>query len=153
MVPQVANQSGRMARSGNSLLEVLAASALIGAILVPTLEVMRDAMTMSREIDVQNLLNLYAVSELERQMGTVAANWSNATFDGDFASEGHANIRYTGSRSDALVDGGIPDRLMTLTVTTYDDADGGDDLDGNELQLTMTTKVGKFVTYESAAGS
>lgn len=135
------------------MLEVIAASALIATMLVPALAMMRDAMAMSRDIDQQNLLSIYAVSKIEEQMGTIAASWTTGAVAGDYAADGHSDIRFTATRSDAVVDGGLVDQLMNIDVTTYYDANSNDTLDAGEFSVDMSTKVGKFVVYESEAGS
>ena len=136
-------------RAGYSLLEVVAASALIAVALVPALAILRDGMALSRDVDNRQLLLTYGVSKLEDQQALTAQSWTNGTDNGDFSSDGHASVRFIAVRSDAVVDGGLPDRLMNITVTTYWDADNDDTLDATELQILMTTKLGKFATYEA----
>ena len=130
-----------------SLLELIAGAALMAFALVPALEIMRDGMAWSRALDTREMLLNYGVSKLEEQVGVVAASWSTGTLTGDFAGDGHAEIRFVVDRSDDPADGGITDRLMNIDVTTYHDVDGDDALGVNEPQLVMTTKIGKFVTY------
>ena len=120
--------------------------ALIGA-----LALLRDGMAASKTIDDRQLLTNYAVSLLEEQLALVAGNWTSGAVTGDFATDGHGDIRYTAIRSDAVVDGGMVDQLMHIQVTTYVDADGDDALDASEKQCSFRTKVGKFATYEDLA--
>lgn len=136
-------------RGGFSLLEVLMASTLAAIALVSSLALLRDGLQMSRTIDDRLMLTNYAVSELERQLSVVATNWSNGTFGGDYAADGHADFRYTATRSDAVSDGGLVDRLMHVQVTTYIDANGDDALSADEKNCTFRTKIGKFSTYEA----
>ena len=77
-----------------------------------------------------------------------AATWTDGTVTGDFAADGHANIRFTVTRSDEPASGGITNRLMNVSVTTYSDDDGDDALDAAEMRTILTTKIGKLVTYE-----
>jgi hypothetical protein len=88
---------------------------------------------------------------MEEHLAIAAAGWATGTANGDFAADGHANIRFTVSRSDAVASGGIVNRLMSVTVTTYSDDDGDDAMDANEMRTTLATKIGKFVSYESKA--
>jgi hypothetical protein len=143
----------RRARNAYSLLEVVMASAICATALVPALAFMRDGMTLAETVDARHLLLVYGVSKMEEQLAIVAATWAEGTASGDFAADGHANIRYNVSRSDAPVDGGINDRLMSVTVTTYSDDDGDDAMDAAEMRITVTTKIGKLVSYENKAGS
>ena len=140
-------------RLGFSLLEVIAASALMALALVPALAIFRDGMALSRGVDTQELLLTYGVRELEDQLASTAAAWANGTSNGDCAGDGHASIRYTAVRSDNPVDGGITNRLMNITVTTYHDADNDDVMDASEQRVVMTTKLGRFATYEALSGS
>jgi len=134
---------------GFSLLEVLMASTLAAIALVSSLALLRDGMELSETIDDRLMITNYAVSAVERQLADVATNWTSGTEVGDYAADGHADIRYTASRSDAASDGGLPDRLMHIQVTTYLDANGDNALSADEKNCTFRTKIGKFATYES----
>lgn len=134
---------------GFSLLEVVMASTLAAVALVGALALLRDGMAASRTIDSRQLLTNYAVSKLEQQLAIVAGSWTSGTVAGDFAADGHPNIRYRATRSDAAADQGMLDRLMHLQVTTYVDANGNDILDFDEKRCSFRTKVSKLVSYES----
>jgi hypothetical protein len=86
-------------------------------------------------------------------MSVVAATWTTGTDSGDFAVDGHANIRYTIIRSDNPASGGITNRLMSVSVTTYSDDDADDVLDANEMRTILTTKIARLATYEQKANS
>ena len=133
------------------MLEVTMASILAAVALIGALALLRDGMAASKTIDDRQLLTNYAVSLLEEQLALVAGNWTSGAVTGDFATDGHGDIRYTAIRSDAVVDGGMVDQLMHIQVTTYVDADGDDALDASEKQCSFRTKVGKFATYEDLA--
>ena len=134
-----------------SLLEMVAATALVASTLVPALSLIRDAMSQSREMNRRNLLANYAVRILEEQTALTARSWINATVTGDFSFDGYASLRYTATKSDAVIDGGLVDRLMNIQVTVFDDADGNLSAGVNELQVNFRTKVAKLVTYENEA--
>jgi hypothetical protein len=136
-----------------SLLEVVLASAICATALVPALALLRDGMLVTEEIDTRHMLLIYGVQKMEEQLAVVAATWTTASAAGDFAAEGHASIRFSLTRSDSAVSGGITDRLMSITVTTYNDDDGDDSLDSDEPRAVLTTKISKLATYESMAGS
>jgi hypothetical protein len=138
---------------GYSLLEVVLASTICATALVPALAFLRDGTVLADTIDRRHLLLIYGVTTMEEQMSIVAANWTEGAINGNFATDGHANIRYTVTRSDDPADGGIAERLMVITVTTYCDDDGDDTLDAAEMRTILTTKVGKLVTYENKASS
>lgn len=134
-----------------SLLEVVMASSLAAIALVGALAMLRDGMEASTTIDERQMLTNYAVSKLEEQQAVVAGNWSSATTSGDYTGDGHANVRFTATRSDAVIDGGLVDQLMHIQVTTYIDDDSDDTLDAEEKRCVFRTKVGKFATYEALA--
>lgn len=140
-------------RPAYSLLEVVLASTLCASVLVPALAFLRDGVAQARDIDTQYLLLAYGVGTMEEQLAQVAASWNNGNSSGDFAAEGHPNIRYTVSRSHSPPSGGIPNRLMSVTVTTYYDENGNSSLSSGEPSVTLTTKIGKFATYENEASS
>lgn len=129
------------------------AVALVGATLVPALAVMRDAMQMADTVDQQQMLLNYGVSMMEWHQATTAANWSTAASSGSMTGDGLPLLRYTATRSDAPANGGLTNRLMHITVTTYWDSDGDGALDANEKRCVLRTKLGKFATYEAAAGA
>ena len=136
-------------KRGFSLLEMLAAAALVTGTMVPALVVMRDAMATSRDLHRRQLLANYAVRILEDQAAYVATSWSGAVVTGDFGADGHSRIRYTLTKSDNPSDGGLVNQLMNLEVTVYDDANANSSLDASEIRETYRTKVAKLNTYEN----
>ena len=140
---------GRGKRRGFSLLEMAAASALIASILVPSLSVMRDAMATSLEVGRRTLLANYAVMVLEDYTAQTATNWTTTSGGGDFTADGYPNIRFTVTRSDNPVDGGLTNQLMHIEVTVFDDADADTVLDAGELRVDYRTKVAKLNSYEN----
>jgi hypothetical protein len=141
------------AQRAYSLLEVVLAAGICSSALVPALALLRDGMTLANNIDTRHLLVIYGVSKMEEQLAIVGASWTTGTINGDFASDGHANVRYTVTRSDSPASGGLTNRLMSISVTTYSDDDGDDTMDASEMRTTLTTKVGKLISYETKAAS
>jgi hypothetical protein len=143
----------RRTTNAYSLLEVVMASAICATSLVPALAFMRDGMSLATTIDTKHMLLTYGVSKMEEQLAVVAAIWTEGNASGDFAADGHANVRFTVTRSDASASGGIENRLMSVSVTTYSDDDGDDTMDAAEARVTVTTKISKLVNYENKASS
>jgi hypothetical protein len=143
----------RCANAAYSLLEVVMASTICATALVPALAFMRDGMTLATTIDTKHMLLTYAVGKMEEQLAIVGATWTEGSASGDFAADGHANIRFTITQSDSPASGGIDDRLMSVSVTAYSDDDGDDAMDAAEARITVTTKVSKLMSYESKASS
>lgn len=138
----------RRNRSGFSLLEMVMASALIVGALVPTMSVMRDAMSKSRDMSRRNLLANYAVSVLEARCASLMDNWSSTTTSGNFSGDGHATIRYTATSSDSAGQGGLTNQLMHIQVTVFDDTDADASLNANELRVVYRTKIARLQSYE-----
>lgn len=134
---------------GFSLVEMLAATALMAGTVAPALAVMRDAMAISRESTRRQLLSLYAVQALENHTALTMQNWANGSASMSAALDGQPNIRMQIIKSDAVVDGGLPNRLMHLRVVAFDDADADSTLDASELAVRVRTKVAKLTSYEN----
>lgn len=135
--------------AGFSLLEMVAAAALLAGTLVPAIAAMREGMRVSREATRRNLLATYAVQVMEQQGAQAMRDWTNATTTGDFAVDGYANLRYTTTRSDSAGAGGIVGRLMNIEATVYDDENGDSNLTAGELNVVFRTKVSKLLSYEN----
>jgi type II secretory pathway pseudopilin PulG len=134
-----------------SLVEMVAATALIAGVLAPALVAMRDAMTISRETTGRQLLANYAVQGLESYAASTMQNWTTGTFTTSAAADGHPSIRTVVTSSDVPANGGIAGRLMHLRLTVYDDSDNDSVQDANELSVRLRTKVAKLATYENEA--
>lgn len=121
----------------------------MGATLVPAVEFIRYGMERSLDDDRRQLLALYAVSQVEERLGVVAASWSKGTLVGDYAADGHADIRFETTCSDEVASGGIVNRLMDIRSTVYYDANADDAWTAGEMRCVFRTKIGKFATYEA----
>jgi hypothetical protein len=132
---------------GQTLLELLAASALLAATLTPALGIMSEALEQDRRLETLELLATFCADKLEEHMVLTASTWSIATTTGDFSSEGYAQLRYSVVCSDSAVDGGIADRLMAITATVWEDANGNAGLDSGELSVVFRTKVASLTGY------
>jgi hypothetical protein len=146
----VQRRSARRRRRAFSLLEMIAATALTAGTLAPALAVMRDAMAASREGVQRGLIANYAASVLEGQAALVMRSWTTGTVTGNFAADGYATIKFSAVKSDAPADGGLTNRLMSIRVTVYQDADGDSVADAGELQITIRTKVARLTSYLNA---
>lgn len=140
-------------RKAYSLLELVLAIALAGGTLTPALVLMRRGMEVSRSTDQQLLLTNYAIAKLEETLADVAANWTEAVTEGDLAADGFAWLRYTVASSDEVADGGLVDQLMSITATTYVDANSNDTQDPGEPSCTFRTKIANLNSYVEKAGS
>lgn len=141
----------RRRRGAYSLIEVVASIGLMAATLVPAMELVRTGLEKSAEDDARQLLALYAVTQVEQRLAPAADAWTNTSYSGDYAADGHANLRYSTTCSDAVVDGGIVGALMSVSTTVYDDANGDDALTAGEMRCSYRTKIGKYATYQNIA--
>lgn len=132
---------------GFSLVEVIAAAALLTGTLAPALAVMRDALSVSRELSRRRLLANYAVSALEYAAAASMQNWASDVISGNLAAEGYPTLRFQVTRSDDPASGGIAGRLMHIRVVVYDDANGNSAQDATEKVVRFRTKVAKLATY------
>lgn len=136
---------------GMTLLELMLATALTALALVPTLNLIRKGIKISSELETRQLTTTYCVSKLEEQLCLAAVNWNSTTSTGNFLSDGYSSLRYQVVTSDAAVDGGITDQLMSVTVVVWEDTDGDSTLDSDELQTSMRSKIAKMTTYQNEA--
>jgi hypothetical protein len=136
-------------RCAYSLLEVALASSICATAIVPALALMRDGMSNLTKIDIDHQLLLYGVQKMEEQQAICARSWTTGTATGNFSADGNSSIRYSVTRSDSAASGGITNRLMNISVTTYYDANANSAMDTGESRLTFTTKVAKLATYQA----
>jgi hypothetical protein len=136
-------------RAGQSLLEVVAAATIIATALAPALRMMRDSLEVSRGLEEADLMSTLCVDKLEEQMNTVAAMWDKTTASGDYtALEGRSYLKFRVTKSDAVADGGIADRLMAITAVIWNDANGNGSPEAGEKKVTFATKVSNLVSYK-----
>lgn len=146
--PQRRNQ-----RRAQTLLELVAATTIIATALVPALRIMRDSIKVGRKTETANLLATLSASKLEEHLALTAANWSTATAAGTFAAEGYPLVRFQVTRSDSASDGGIPNSLMAITSTVWEDSDSDGGWDAGELRSVFASKLAMSVAYTQEAGS
>jgi hypothetical protein len=136
-------------RRGLSLLEVVAASALLAATLVPALRILRDALSLSRSNETRSLLTTLCVSTMEQHLPLSADSWTTSTVSGNFSADGYSAVKFQVVRSDSSGSGGIPDKLMAITVTVWEDANSDATVNTGELSVVMATKVAKLSLYQA----
>lgn len=136
-------------RCGMSLLEVLAASTVMAAALVPALRLMADSLEQSRNMEAREAMATLAMSLLEFDAGQTAANWdlSGQVRTGLSRTVGVPGLVVQTRRSDAVVDGGVPGKLATVQVVAWQDTNANQIVDGQEMSVRFATKVARFVSY------
>jgi prepilin-type N-terminal cleavage/methylation domain-containing protein len=141
-----------MARRGYTLIELVAASALTGTVLVAAMSLLRQAVDLSDRIDRQNLIETLCVSKLEESINTVAVGFATSDTSGNFSSQGFSSYRYRVICTDAPASGGITSKLMAVTCLVYYDENGDSALTTGEQSVTLATKVAKMALYVTEAG-
>ncbi len=133
------------------MLELVAASMLIGTTLVPALQIMTRSLEVTRKLTTSEALATLGASMLEKSLAQTSSTWSTASSSGNFSSDGYPTIGYTVTRSDAVTDGGIPNSLMAIQVTTWDDRNNNGRWDTGEPTVTFASKVARLTTYDYEA--
>jgi hypothetical protein len=141
----------RTAARGHTLLELVVASVILAATLVPGLRMLRDGLEQSRRNEDLLMLGNLCVSKLEEHLCLAAAVWTEASVGGNFSAEGYATLRYTAVRSEQPANGGLVNQLMAVTVTTWQDSDGNSALSSGEPRVVLASKVAKLAKYQSEA--
>ncbi len=129
------------------MLELVAASSLIATTLVPALRIMASSLKTTRYLTMAEATATLGASTLEMALAQTSANWATTSLSGTFASSGYASIGYSIARSDAVSDGGIPNALMAVRVTTWDDRNGNGRLDTGEPSVVFASKVARLTSY------
>jgi hypothetical protein len=138
-------------RTGQSLLEVIAASTIIAAALVPALRMMRDSLRISRDLETAELMTTLCVSKLEEVMAQTSATWELGNLAGDYAAQGRNDVRFLVIRSDEVAAGGLKDELMAVSVTVWHDKNGNSGKDAGEPGITFGTKISRLLGYQDKA--
>lgn len=133
------------------MLELVAATTIISIALVPALKLTRSSVLNIATLERAELTVSFAVSKLEEEMASTAVSWNLSSQSGDFADVGQPTIRFMVNKSDEASSGGEPNRLAVIEVTVWVDSDSGGDLDINEQQTKMSTKLAKVLSYEYEA--
>lgn len=137
----------RLRRAGNSLLEVVLATMLLATALVPALRIMRASMSLGREVEMREALCTFCVSKLEDRLAHVSSQWSPGVASGNLGPEGYPQLAFRVECSDAVAAGGIPDRLMAVVATVWDDANGNGSRDAGESAVVLSSKVASLRSY------
>lgn len=141
----------RRSTRGQTLLELIAATTIIAATLVPGLNLMRDSLRISRQIETDTLMATLSVDKLEEYLAKTSANWQTTNLTGDYSADGYSQLNYEVIRSDSVVDGGIPGSLMMIQSTLWNDTNNNDTLDSGERSVVFVSKLARVISYELEA--
>jgi Tfp pilus assembly protein PilV len=132
-------------RTGQSMLELIAATTIIAIALVPALKLMRDSIRIGRQTETANILATFSMSKLEEHLARTAANWNTNTDSGAIPT--YNGLRYQVTKVNEAVGSG----LMRITSVAYEDGNGNGTYDAGERNATFVSKVAKNVAYEQEA--
>ena len=136
-------------RSGQTMLELIAATIVISIALVPALRLTRARIANTEDLERAETRLALCTSKLEEELAYTAANWELNSHRGNFASDGQAGVWFQVSKSDAISAGGRPGELATIDVTVWHDQDADATLDADEQRVRLATKIAKLVAYQS----
>jgi tRNA A58 N-methylase Trm61 len=132
-------------RTGQSMLEMIAATTIIAIALVPALKLMRDSIRIGRQTETANILATFSVSKLEEHLARTVASWVTTPDSG--AIPNYNGLRYQVTK----VNEGVGSGLMRITSVAYEDGNGNGTYDTGERNATFVSKVAKNVAYELEA--
>ena len=141
----------RPRRPGYTVVELVAAGAILAAVTVPALALMRDSIQVGRIIDTRSVITTLCVSKMEEHLALTAASFTAVTDTGSLAVEGYPELRYRVVRSDNPAEGGLTGRLMAVTATVWHDVDGNSVQEADEPSVTFGSKVASMTVYQSEA--
>ena len=133
----------RVHRAGISLLEVMAALVVVSLILVPTTSIMIQALkgeaTRGKRAELLHL----ARGKQAEFCHLSRVSFQSRNEQGDFASLGHGDVRYTINSSDSSSLAGIPGRLQSIEILAWYDADADRALDDADTRVHLWTSVAR----------
>lgn len=142
-------------RSGLTLLEVLAASAVLAVALAPALRITRTALLTADRLDRQERCLTVANDRVEVLMARTAADWdtvvTGAPVYASAAVPGYPGMRAYDMSTDSPGYGGIAGRLAAVGTLTWYDEDGDGMADADEPQVQLGTAVARLTAYERLA--
>ncbi len=139
------SNQARRNRTGQSILELIAATTIIAIALVPALKLMRDSIRIGRQTETVNILATFSMSKLEEHLARTAANWNTTPDTG--AIPNYNGLRFQVTK----VNEGVGSGLMRITSVAYEDGNGNGTYDAGERNATFVAKVAKNVAYEQEA--
>ncbi len=132
--------SRKSKRHGSAMLDVVAASVLTAIVMVPSMNIMRRSQSVIVATQLRQEMATTASSIVEQQMADVAVRFRSRKTSGKKLI-GNDLVRYSVVRSDQSALGGIPGRLMGISVTVWHDENRNRRVDTDESKYNLFTKV------------
>lgn len=132
--------SPRSSAAGLSLVEVLAAVAILGIAVTPMLGMLREGLVASRRVESLSRSLLLAESKYEELKARIQSPVPPYGYDVDYDQTAVALPPPDGEYRCTVVDDAAP-ALRTLAVTVWHDLDGDGLQDANEIAVSLDTRV------------
>ena len=130
-------------RQAFSLLEVTLGLTVIALILVPTTEMVTDALRGETRLSSRKELIHLAESKQAEFAYAARVQMRDRTATGNFRGVGFPNARFRVVTSQAASAGGIPGRLQTIATTVWDDANRNRRQDADEVAIELWTAISR----------
>ncbi|MCR9202273.1 MAG: hypothetical protein NXI04_26825 [Planctomycetaceae bacterium] len=127
-------------RSGSSLADVIAATVLTAAVLVPSTRVLRDSINTGRRLQVQQELLIGCQNVLETEMQAVSQSGRLRTSGGRLNSDS-GQLRYTVMSTDQPSTGGVPGLLIVVSALVWEDGNRNKRHDSGEPHVSLLCKI------------
>lgn len=128
------------ARRGSSLIDVVAASVLTAAVLVPSSRVLRETIRSSERLQARQEMLLQCQSLLESELQSTAQGGRLQTKRGRLRTDA-GDFRYELTASDRAVWGGQPGRLIAVSSLVWEDVNRNNRHDAQELHVSLYCKT------------
>ena len=122
------------------MLDVIGSSLVTAMVLVPSINIMRQSMDVNERIQLRQEMVTYCTNVVEMELADILNSPVNKTSSGIIYS-GQKTVMSSITRSDSAEFGGIPGKLMAVSVTAWHDANNNKRIDRNESQFSLFTKA------------
>ncbi|OYP34428.1 hypothetical protein [Rhodopirellula sp. MGV] len=143
--------AGARKRTGQTMLELVAATTIISVAIAPALGLMRERVIVSADLRHYEWLHCRCIAQLELAMATTSATWNIQNKQGRLGSVDSIPCHFLTVVSDQPSVGGVPGKLAVIDVLTFRDSNRNGTFDAGELHLRLATKVAKTKTYQELA--
>lgn len=126
-----------------SLLEVVLGMVVVGMLLVPTAAMMNDVMAGQGVQRYRIEMNHLALGKLSEYSMLSRAKFQSRRDRGNFRTQGYPEIAYKISCSQTTSSGGIPGRLLSITVDAWHDVNQNSGQDAGEASIRLWTAVAR----------
>lgn len=128
------------ARKGSSLVDVIAATMLTAAVLVPSTRVLRDSISTSQRLQLHQELLIRCQNVLDAEMQRVSQGRRLKTSRGRLSSDS-GQLHYQVLSTDQTVAGGQPGQLIAVSALVWEDGNRNNRHDSGEPHVSLLSKI------------